>query len=505
MPDGRRDKCFVVMPFGIKPVPGEPGRDYDFDKVYRVLIRRAVQESGLQPVRADEESGSHIIHTGMFRELRDRPVVLADLSLENPNVFYELGVRHVMAATGTVLICRRGQKLPFDVRMSRVIPYEYDGRHLDWEEVERVIPQIRAALLAAQGAEPDSPVHSLLDTVLRPAHAGPEEGQASNDAPGAAADPNARYQRMVAAQWKADGGKTTVEDRLAAESESVFGTRAIGYLCLDGRPAPETSVAVATRLYHMEQYDLALELFRTLEAEGSLPWRARLRYASTVSEATRTARGTDQALEIARSALASAEAEAEEKPDDARALALLARCRHSYAGLLIRKWRITRSDLDLTAAIDALREQEASIAEAVAANHDFELGLVALLHLRLLLLLRKQGEEDESAEIQRHRDAVLKLRPTDRTDARSRSYLRWYQAIAMADAGNEQAVDEALTVASTQDARAAQQGRHHEDLGRRQYTHLRRLIQDNAHRWRNRTLVDRISRTLRVLQTSEGP
>jgi len=59
--------------------------------------------------------------------------VLADLSLENPNVFYELGVRHVMSARETVLICRAGSELPFDVKLSRVILYDFDGQHLDWD------------------------------------------------------------------------------------------------------------------------------------------------------------------------------------------------------------------------------------------------------------------------------------------------------------------------------------------------------------------------------------
>ncbi len=86
-------ECFIVMPFGKKP--GSDGRTYDFDKVYRVIIQRAVNGAGMRPVRSDERIGSRLIHSDMFKDLRDQAVVLADLSLENPNVFYELGVRHV--------------------------------------------------------------------------------------------------------------------------------------------------------------------------------------------------------------------------------------------------------------------------------------------------------------------------------------------------------------------------------------------------------------------------
>ena len=92
---GVRGECFVVMPFGKKPLPDD--RTYDFDKVYRVIITRAVQEVGLKPLGADETVGSRLIHSDMFKDLRDRAIVLAGLSLENPNVFYKLGIRSACA------------------------------------------------------------------------------------------------------------------------------------------------------------------------------------------------------------------------------------------------------------------------------------------------------------------------------------------------------------------------------------------------------------------------
>lgn len=141
-------ECFVVMPFGKKPLPN--GLTYDFDKVYRVIISRAVREAGMKPLRADETIGSRLIHSDMFKDLRDRPVVLADLSLENPNVFYELGIRHVMSPTGTVLMCRTGTELPFDVRLSRIIFYKFNGEELDWEEVEETVKALKLALQDAQ-------------------------------------------------------------------------------------------------------------------------------------------------------------------------------------------------------------------------------------------------------------------------------------------------------------------------------------------------------------------
>ena len=167
---GRPAECFVVMPFGKKPVPGVSDRIFDFDKPYRVIMRRAIEAAGMVPVRADESTASGIIHSDMFKALRDRRVVLAELSLHNPNVYYELGVRHVLASAGTVLMCRADQPLPFDIALSRVV-YEYDGRHLDWEEAERVVPILRQYLLEALEGHQDSPVHGAASTFLRPTDA----------------------------------------------------------------------------------------------------------------------------------------------------------------------------------------------------------------------------------------------------------------------------------------------------------------------------------------------
>jgi hypothetical protein len=63
-------ECFVVMPFGSKPFPDASGRLYDFDKVYRVIIQRAIREADMTPVRADERVSSAIVNSEMFRDLR---------------------------------------------------------------------------------------------------------------------------------------------------------------------------------------------------------------------------------------------------------------------------------------------------------------------------------------------------------------------------------------------------------------------------------------------------
>ena len=58
-----KDKCFVVMPFGQKPFRDGSNRTYDFDKVYRVIIKRAIEQAGFVAIRADETKGNRVIHT----------------------------------------------------------------------------------------------------------------------------------------------------------------------------------------------------------------------------------------------------------------------------------------------------------------------------------------------------------------------------------------------------------------------------------------------------------
>lgn len=53
MQPSESNKCFVIMPFGVKTLKDGSGRKYDFDKVYRVIIKRAVRLTGMEPIRAD--------------------------------------------------------------------------------------------------------------------------------------------------------------------------------------------------------------------------------------------------------------------------------------------------------------------------------------------------------------------------------------------------------------------------------------------------------------------
>ena len=91
------------MPFGKKT--SGAGSSIDFDAVYQELVGPAINESGLESLRADEEMTGGIIHKPMFERLILCEYAVADLTTANANVFYELGLRHAARpwSTGTFI------------------------------------------------------------------------------------------------------------------------------------------------------------------------------------------------------------------------------------------------------------------------------------------------------------------------------------------------------------------------------------------------------------------
>jgi tetratricopeptide (TPR) repeat protein len=124
-----RAHAFVAMPFGRKP--GPEGAEVDYDRVYRELIAPVIEQAGLSAFRADQELSAGNILTDMFQELLIADLVVADLSIANPNVWYELGVRHALRSRGVVLLF--GSKAPsaFDLYTDRKLRYSLAGEGPD--------------------------------------------------------------------------------------------------------------------------------------------------------------------------------------------------------------------------------------------------------------------------------------------------------------------------------------------------------------------------------------
>ncbi len=162
--------AFVVMPFGRKRSP--EGEWIDFDQIYRQLIRPALEEAGFESFRADEENVTGDILTDMFQELLLADLVIADLSIDNANVFYELGVRHAMRKRGLIHIQSGRSYMPFDVFNVRTLPYHCDAggkpdpAHLDKDR--QAITQCARETWASNKERIHSPIFNLLDGLTEP-------------------------------------------------------------------------------------------------------------------------------------------------------------------------------------------------------------------------------------------------------------------------------------------------------------------------------------------------
>jgi len=119
MPDEKRKLCFVLMPFekGLKAV-------------YQLAIKPACEKAGFKALRADELIGPYNIHRDIIKHIFVSDVIIADLTGWNPNVFYEMGVAHVLD-NKTIMIIQEGNKLPFDIGNYRCLFYDQSEQGLE--------------------------------------------------------------------------------------------------------------------------------------------------------------------------------------------------------------------------------------------------------------------------------------------------------------------------------------------------------------------------------------
>lgn len=128
-------RCFVIMPFG--SASQDPERKRKLDQIYLNWIKPTVESVNIPGSeaenlichRADMEVSSGDIITNIIEHLVTSDVVIADLTGQNPNVFYELGVRHSVR-NSTILISENIDDIPFDLRGLRAIAYRYDPEHM---------------------------------------------------------------------------------------------------------------------------------------------------------------------------------------------------------------------------------------------------------------------------------------------------------------------------------------------------------------------------------------
>lgn len=162
------------MGFG-KKVDLATGRTLNLDASYFKLIKPAVENAGLDCVRADEITHSGNINVPLFQHILTADLVIADLSTANATAFYELGVRHALRPYTTIVISEDKSTFPFDLNRISIRKYKHLGDDIGVSEVKRFSAELTKAIVALLEHEPprgDSPVYMLLDKLKPPVLSG---------------------------------------------------------------------------------------------------------------------------------------------------------------------------------------------------------------------------------------------------------------------------------------------------------------------------------------------
>jgi tetratricopeptide (TPR) repeat protein len=137
-------RAFIVRPFGVK-------NDIDFDAVEEKLIGPALDKLGVTGRTTGEIVGQGNIRTDMFQLLLTADLVVADLSIHNANVFYELGIRHALRDRHTFLLRCNVDKYPFDLQTDRYFTYNKDAPA---DSVDQLMDALRATIDEGQTNSP---------------------------------------------------------------------------------------------------------------------------------------------------------------------------------------------------------------------------------------------------------------------------------------------------------------------------------------------------------------
>jgi hypothetical protein len=155
--------CFMIMPYGRKPTQVEPSSgapgEIDFNALWDKAFAPTIQSLGYDPVRADQDTGALII-TQMVERLYFADLVLADMTIPNGNVYYEVGVRHAAKKTGCVLLAADWSKQLFDVAQMRTIRYPLREGNIEGATAKAVSVAIRDPIDALSRG--DSPVFASI-------------------------------------------------------------------------------------------------------------------------------------------------------------------------------------------------------------------------------------------------------------------------------------------------------------------------------------------------------
>ena len=148
-------RAFIIRPFGIK-------NDINFDEVERLLIAPALKSVGVEGGTTIDILEAGNIRLDMFRRLLTADLVVADLSIHNANVFYELGIRHALRDRSTFMLRCRADAFPFDLQTDRYLEYSCE------DPAARLDELVMGLQRTMDSRSKDSPVFMCLPNLSEP-------------------------------------------------------------------------------------------------------------------------------------------------------------------------------------------------------------------------------------------------------------------------------------------------------------------------------------------------
>ena len=130
--------CFVIQPF-------DSGK---YDKRFHDIYKPALEQAGLVPYRVDQDPTVEVQIDAIENGIRDATICLADITTDNPNVWYELGFAFA-SGRSVIMVCsdeRPDGRFPFDIQHRTVIKYSSDSSS-DFEKLRNDITARAKALV----------------------------------------------------------------------------------------------------------------------------------------------------------------------------------------------------------------------------------------------------------------------------------------------------------------------------------------------------------------------
>lgn len=145
--------CFIITPLGEDSSPVRRKAD----GLIASVIKPVLAELGYKCLPPHEIDASGSITVQIVRQILEAPMVVANLTDLNPNVMYELAIRHAKRLP-VISVVERGTRLPFDLAAERTIFFDNDMMG-----VEILKPQLKNAILTAEGEDlHDNPIYRAI-------------------------------------------------------------------------------------------------------------------------------------------------------------------------------------------------------------------------------------------------------------------------------------------------------------------------------------------------------